>query len=64
MNAEAVEPLADVTEAEELARIWRAIMLAPGDRSGLEICRALLDGEAVPLGRLDPEWVARFGRRA
>jgi hypothetical protein len=41
------------------ARIWRAIMLAPS----LEVCRALLRGETVPLERLDPEWVKRFGRR-
>ena len=32
-------------------------MLAPT----LEVCSALLGGEAVPVERLDPEWVKRFG---
>jgi hypothetical protein len=40
-------------------RTWLAMMLAPR----VEICEALLRGEGVPLDRLDPEWVARFGRR-
>jgi hypothetical protein len=26
----------------------------------LEVCEALLRGEAVPVERLDPEWVKRF----
>lgn len=38
-------------------RIWRAIMLAPT----LEICMALLEGQAVPQERLDPVWAQRFG---
>jgi len=38
------------------ARLWRAIS---------PFCRCLLlRGEAVPIDRLDAEWVARFGRRA
>ena len=40
--------------------VWRAMMLA----KDLETCRALLRGETVPLERLDPEWVARFGLRS
>lgn len=40
-------------------RLWRAIMLAPT----LEICRALLRHEHVPISRLDPVWVRRFGLR-
>jgi hypothetical protein len=36
------------------------MMLAPT----LEICEALLCGEAVPVERLDPEWVKRFGVRS
>ena len=44
---------------EEADRGWRAVMLAPT----LEICRALLAGEAVPIDQLDAVWVARFGRR-
>jgi hypothetical protein len=34
-------------------------MLAPD----LEVCQALAAGEAVPLSRLRPEWVTRFGLR-
>jgi hypothetical protein len=45
--------------AGELARIWRAMMLAPC----LEVCEALLRGESVPVHRLDSEWVKRFGTR-
>jgi hypothetical protein len=54
-------------ERERLERLWpdagrvgRAMMLAPS----IEACEALLRGERVPLDRLDPEWLARFGRRA
>jgi hypothetical protein len=32
-------------------------MLAPS----LEVCEALLRGERLPIGRLDPEWVRRLG---
>lgn len=38
---------------------WRAMMLAPD----LPTCRALLRGEAVPVSRLDPRWLAEFGWR-
>jgi hypothetical protein len=50
-----VEPPRLTTDRD--ARLWRAMMLAPS----VEVCEALLLGEAVPLDRLDPEWVARFG---
>jgi hypothetical protein len=40
-------------------RIWKALMLAPT----VEVCRALLAGESVPIERLDPAAVARLGRR-
>jgi hypothetical protein len=43
--------------AGETRRAWRAMMLAPT----LEVCEALLRGEMVPIDRLDPEWVERFG---
>jgi hypothetical protein len=43
----------------DTGRIWRAMMLAPT----LEVVEVLLRAEAVPLDRLDREWVARFGRR-
>jgi hypothetical protein len=46
-------------ETREFGRIWRAMMLAPR----LEVCEALLRGESVPVDRLDPEWVTRFGTR-
>lgn len=34
------------------------MMLAPS----LEVCEALLRGQTVPVERLDPVWVKRFGR--
>jgi hypothetical protein len=43
---------------DEARRGWQAMMLAPT----LEVCRALLRGESVPLDLLDAEWVGRFGR--
>ena len=46
-------------ERRELQRFWKALMLAPD----VETFEALLDGEPVPVDRLDPEWMARFGRR-
>lgn len=49
---------AESEEAEWARYFWKALMLA-GD---LETFLALLDGERVPTDRLDPEWVARFGR--
>lgn len=56
--------MTDASFAEERAaetrRIWTAMMLAPE----LETCRALLRGEQVPVDRLDPTWLERFGRRA
>jgi hypothetical protein len=39
---------------------WQAMMLAPT----LEVCRALLADEKVPLSQLDPKWTARFGLRS
>ncbi len=44
---------------DELNRVWRAMMLA----NDLETCEALIRGETVPIDRLDPDWIARFGRR-
>lgn len=46
--------------AEETRRVWRAMMLAPT----LEVCDALLRGEMVPVERLVPDWVKRFGVKA
>lgn len=40
-------------------RLTRAVLLAPS----LEICEALLRGERVPVSRLDPRWVKRYGLR-
>ncbi len=37
---------------------WKALVLA----TDLETLEALLDGESVPINRLDPEWTERFGR--
>jgi hypothetical protein len=47
----------DATDREWLRRIWSAVMLS----TSVEVCDALLRGERVPIERLDPEWVARFG---
>jgi hypothetical protein len=44
---------------EEVRNCWKAMMLA----DSLEVCEALLRGESVPVERLRPEWVKRFGRR-
>ena len=46
-------------EAERWRRVWRALVLAPD----VEVFEALARGESVPLSRLDPEAVERFGRR-
>jgi hypothetical protein len=46
-------------EREWARDFWQALMLA----RDLETLEALLDGEQVPLNRLDPVWMARFGRR-
>ena len=43
----------------QLARIYRAIMLAPS----LPVCEALLRCEHVPLSAMDPVWVVRLGIR-
>jgi hypothetical protein len=48
----------NATQAE-LRELGKAIMLSPN----LETCEAMLRGETIPLSKLDPEWVARLGRR-
>ncbi len=54
----------DLVDEFELAQpdvdlLGRAVLLAPT----IETCEALLRGEQVPLDRLDPVQVRRFGRR-
>jgi hypothetical protein len=54
------EPGGELTPEErwpDTSRLWRAFMLSPS----IEVCEALLRGESVPLDRLDPVWVRRFG---
>jgi len=46
-------------DARRYRRGWKAWMLAPT----LDIYRALMEGQTVPVGKLDPEWVTRFGTR-
>ena len=41
------------------SRLWKIIMLSPT----LDILEALCRNEPVPIERLDPEWVKRFGLR-
>lgn len=43
----------------DAGRLFRAFVLSPT----VDVCEALLAGERVPLSRLDPEWVARYGFR-
>jgi hypothetical protein len=50
-------------DGPELDRMYRALMLSPSTRDGLEICRALLRGEHVPLELLDQGAVRRYGLR-
>jgi hypothetical protein len=45
--------------ANETVRVWVAMMLSPA----IEACAALLRGESVPVDRIDPEWMAKLGRR-
>jgi hypothetical protein len=45
--------------AQECERGLKALMLAPTPA----IYEALLAGERVPIGRLNPEWVRRYGLR-
>jgi hypothetical protein len=49
----------DDAEVTEYERGYRAMMLAPT----LEICRALLRGESVPIDQLDQAQLARYGLR-
>ena len=55
--AELMERARERAEARAAGLLWRGMMLAPT----LEVCKALLCGEAVPIGTLDPDWVKRFG---
>jgi hypothetical protein len=52
-----VTPPTQSLQPATVGPIWRAMMLAPT----LEVCEALLRGERVPIGRLDRDWVKRFG---
>lgn len=47
----------DEREAAEIRRGLKAFALAPT----LEICEALMRGDAVPIDQLDPEAVKRYG---
>jgi hypothetical protein len=49
----------DVERWPDSARVWRIFLLAPS----IAIAEALLRGERVPVSRLDPVWVRRFGLR-
>lgn len=41
------------------SRVFKALMLAPT----IELGEALLRGERIPVDKLRPEWVQRFGIR-
>jgi hypothetical protein len=58
LDTELVRELAR-PERRALQDFWRALMLA----RDVDTFEALLAGESVPLERLEPEWVERFGRR-
>jgi hypothetical protein len=49
----------EVRQREWSARFYKAVMLA----QDVETLEALLDGESVPVDRLDAEWLDRFGYR-
>jgi hypothetical protein len=49
----------EAADREALNRLWKAMVLSPT----IEVCEALLRGEAVPVDRLDPAWALRFGLR-
>ena len=44
---------------DAMNRLGRAVLLSPT----LAICEALIRGEVVPINRLDPAWVRRYGLR-
>lgn len=52
----AVDHDAQITDGRA-TRLYKAVMLAPT----LETCRALLEGQHVPVQRLDPSWARRYG---
>ena len=43
----------------DTGRIWKALVLSPT----LDVCKALLAGESVPVERLDEAAAKRLGRR-
>lgn len=49
----------DRAERERATDIWKALVVSPT----VDICRALLRGESVPIEQLDRVAVARLGRR-
>lgn len=52
-------PSSQAELARHWARVWRAVVLAPT----VEVCDALLRGEAIPRDKLDAKWFARLGVR-
>jgi hypothetical protein len=59
VDLDPVRLAAESATREASRRVCRAVMLSPS----IEVCEALLRGETVPVDRLDPKWVAAFGRR-
>jgi hypothetical protein len=59
VELEEMERLLRAPERTAFRRFWKAVMLSPD----VETLEALLDGQGVPLDRLDPVYVTRFGMR-
>jgi len=57
LAALALERYRDTAKRREADALFKAIVLAPT----LEIGEALLRGETVPAGRLDPVWRKAYG---
>lgn len=57
--AQTLRPTWAQATVDELDALYRALIVSPT----LEVCRAMLRGETVPISRLDPVGLARLGRR-
>jgi hypothetical protein len=48
---------ADGYDREQMRAVSKALRLAPN----IDVFRALLDGQPVPVGALEPDWARRYG---
>jgi hypothetical protein len=59
INAREAIALEEQARAHADWALARAVMLSPT----LDVCEALLQGEAVPLSKLDHKWFRKYGIR-